>query len=120
MVQPPRSASRSVPPTTPDPTITPLKRVPAIFYRTKAGNEPVRDWLKSMDREDRRRIGEDVKVVEVRSDLPNNRIARVLFYIDRRQRMVLLHGFIKKSRATPAEDLELARANKRKHERGLP
>jgi phage-related protein len=113
--------------------------VPAIFYRTQAGNEPVRDWLKSMDREDRRRIGEDVKLVEygwpigmptcramgeglheVRTDLASNRVARVLFYIDKQQRMVLLHGFIKKSRTTPAEDLELARANKRKHERGLP
>ena len=56
---------------------------------------------------------------EVRTDIANNRIARVLFYIDKRQRMVLLHSFIKKSRSTPAEDLELARANKRKHERGL-
>jgi len=98
----------------------------------------MRDWLKSMDREDRHRIGEAIKLVEygwpigmptcrpmgeglheVRTDLANNRIARVLFYIDKRQRMVLLHSFIKKSRSTPAEDLELARANKRKHERGL-
>jgi phage-related protein len=139
MVRPRRPASRSAPPAISDPTITPLKRVPAIFYRTQAGNEPVRDWLKSMDREDRRRIGEDVKLVEygwpigmptcramgeglheVRTDLASNRVARVLFYIDKQQRMVLLHGFIKKSRTTPAEDLELARANKRKHERGLP
>jgi phage-related protein len=37
----------------------------------------------------------------------------------RRQRMVLLHGFVKKSRATPSADLDLARTNKRKHERGL-
>lgn len=44
----------------------------------------------------------------------------MLFYIDKRQRMVLLHAFIKKSRTTPAEDLELAKANKRKHERGVP
>jgi phage-related protein len=41
-----------------------LKRVPAIFYGTEAGNEPVRDWLKALDQEDRRRIGEDVKLVE--------------------------------------------------------
>ncbi len=34
--------------------------------------------------------------------------------------MVLLHGFIKKTQRTPAGDLSLARANKRKHERGLP
>jgi phage-related protein len=115
-----------------------MKRVPAIFFRTAAGHEPVREWLKAMDVEDRRRIGEDMKTVEygwpvgmpicramrdglheVRSRLSGNRIARVLFYIDKRQRMVVLHGFIKKSRETPATDLAFARANKRAHERTL-
>ena len=115
------------------------KRVPAIFYRTEAGGEPVRDWLKGLPLpEDRKRIGEDVKTVEfgwpigmpvcrplgdgiyeVRTGLTQNRIARVLFYIDKRGRMVLLHGFIKKTRKTPDEDLELARNNKSKHQRGL-
>lgn len=47
-------------------------------------------------------------------------VARVLFYIDKKERMVLLHGFIKKTQKTPAEDLRLARSNKSKHERGLP
>jgi phage-related protein len=31
-------------------------------------------------------------------------------------RMVLLQGFIKKTRKTPDEDLEIARKNKRQHE----
>jgi phage-related protein len=57
---------------------------------------------------------------EVRTDLPQNRIARVLFYIDKETRMVLLHGFEKKSRKTPEADLAIARKNKSKHERGLP
>jgi phage-related protein len=115
-----------------------MKRVPAIFFRTATGHEPVREWLKAMDAEDRRRIGEDIMTVEfgwpvgmptcramggglheVRTRLPGNRIARILFYIDRRERMVVLHGFIKKSRATPAADLALARANKQAHERSL-
>ena len=48
-----------------------------------------------------------------------NRIARVLFYIDKKGRMVLLHSFIKKSQKTPADDLELARNNKSNHQRGL-
>lgn len=114
-----------------------MKRVTAIFYRTEAGNEPVREWLKSMSAEDRRRIGEDIKTIEygwpigmptsramggglheVRSDLSGNRIARVFFFIDRGQGMVLLHGMVKKTRATPAADLNLARANKRRYERG--
>jgi len=49
----------------------------------------------------------------------HNRIARILFYIDGKHRMVLLHGFIKKTRQTPDGDLALARRNKEKHERGL-
>ena len=115
------------------------KRVPAIFFRTEAGGEPVRDWLKALpSAEDRKRIGEDIKTVEfgwpigmpvckplgqgiyeVRTSLVRNRIARVLFYIDKKSRMVLLHGFIKKTQRTPDEDLELARTNKSKHQRGL-
>jgi phage-related protein len=114
------------------------KRVPAIFYRTEGGGEPVRDWLRGFSPEDRKRIGEDIKTVEfgwpigmpvcrplgdgiyeVRTSLLQNRIARVLFYIDKKGRMVLLHGFIKKTRKTPDEDLDLARRNKNKHQRGL-
>ena len=114
------------------------KRVPAIFYRTEAGGEPVREWLKGLSEEDRKRIGEDIKTVEfgwpvgmpvcrplgngiyeVRTSLAQNRIARVLFYIDKRDRMVLLHGFIKKTQKTPVEDLELARSNRGKHRSGL-
>jgi phage-related protein len=114
------------------------KRVPAIFYRTEAGGEPVREWLKNLPPNDRKRIGEDVKTVEfgwplgmpvcrplsggiyeVRTNLSGSRISRVLFYIDRKSRMVLLHAFIKKSRKTPHEDLELARRNKAKHQKGM-
>lgn len=114
------------------------KRVPAIFYRTEAHGEPVREWLKGLSANDRKRIGEDIKTVEfgwplgmpickplsdgiceVRTTLTQNRIARVLFYIDKKSRMVLLHAFIKKTQKTPDEDLPLARSNKSKHQRGL-
>jgi len=99
----------------------------------------VREWLKRLSADDRKRIGEDIKTVEfgwpigmpvckrlsdgifdVRTNLNNNRIARVLFYIDKKSRMVLLHAFIKKTQKTPDEDLALARSNKGKHQRGLP
>lgn len=56
---------------------------------------------------------------EVRSELSQNRISRVLFYIDRESRMVLLHGFIKKTQKTPTGDLDLARRNKALHEAGI-
>ncbi len=88
--------------------------------------------------DDRKRIGEDIKTVEfgwpigmpvckslgdglyeVRTSLAQHRIARVLFYIDRKGRMVLLHGFVKKTPKTPDEDMELARSNRKKHQRGL-
>ena len=103
------------------------KKIRAAFYATASGNEPVRVWLKDLSAEDRKVLGEDIAAVEftwpvgmplvrplkqglweVRSTLSGNRIARILFcHSD--DRMVLLHGFIKKSRTTPDEDLALAR-----------
>ena len=75
------------------------KRLQAVFYRSDSGAEPVRDWLKSLDKDDRFRIGTDIKTVEygwpigmptckpmgnglfeVRTTL-GGRIARVLFCI---------------------------------------
>jgi phage-related protein len=116
----------------------PRQAVSAIFYCTEAGGEPVREWLKGLTQEDRKRIGVDIKTVEfgwpigmpvcrplgdgiyeVRTSMAQNRIARVLFYIDKKSRMVLLHGFIKKTQKTPDEDLELAKRNKSKHQLGL-
>jgi phage-related protein len=48
---------------------------------------------------------------EVRSNLPSNRIARVMFCF-RDGHLVALHGFIKKIQKTPADELELARKRK--------
>jgi len=103
-----------------------------VFYKTDSGNEPVREWLRDLPREERKIIGEDIKTVqfgwplgmplvkkmepnlwEVRSKL-RNRIARVLFTMHEGRLIVLLHGFIKKTEKTSAEDLNLAR--KRMHE----
>lgn len=96
------------------------------FFCSDAGTEPVRDWLKALEPTERRTIGEDIKTVqigwplgmplvrkleqglwEVRISL-NHKIARVLFTIVD-GRMVLLHGFIKKSQKTPSSDLDLAK-----------
>ena len=97
-----------------------------VFYRTEAGNEPVREWLKGLPREDRRVVGQDIKtaqygwplgmplirklepcVWEVRSHLTQG-VARVLFTVEENL-MVLLHGFVKKSQKTPLPDLKTAR-----------
>jgi phage-related protein len=104
-----------------------LKKITAFFYRTAEGREPVRDWLKDLPREDCRVVGWDIATVEygwpvgmpvcrpmggglweVRSTLPSRRIARVLFSITG-GRLVLLHGFIKKTQKTSVEDLSIAR-----------
>lgn len=101
-----------------------------VFFITDAGREPVREWLKSLDKADRKAIGEDIKLVqfrwplgmplvrkietdlwEVRSRLSGRRIARVFFTVDGSE-MALLHGFIKKSQKTPQKDLNLARNRK--------
>jgi phage-related protein len=44
---------------------------------------------------------------EVRTNLSSNRTARVLFFVAE-HRIGVLHAFIKKTRKTPKEDIELA------------
>lgn len=96
------------------------------FFKTDGGTEPVRMWLRELSATDRKSIGEDIKTVqfgwplgmplvrkldkdlwEIRIHL-DGRIARVLFTVSS-SKIVLLHGFIKKSQATPQPDLKLAK-----------
>ncbi len=112
-----------------------LKRLPAYFYRSNSGREPVREWLQGLERADRKIIGEDIKDIEfawpigmplvrslgqdlweARSILTGRKIARVIFCVDERH-MVLLHGFIKKTRKTPQKDIDLALKRKKGEER---
>jgi phage-related protein len=105
----------------------------AVFYRTASGNEPVREWLQSLTKQEKFRVGVDIWKVqsewpigmphvrplgnglhEVRSSLPDG-IARVLFVVIG-QDMVLLHGFVKKTRKTPPEALALAEKRRRDYE----
>lgn len=91
----------------------------------------MRDWLKSLGKEERLIIGQDVKTLqfgwpvgmplarklapdlwEVRSSL-GSRIARVIFTV-LDDRIVLLHGFVKKTRKTPPQDLSLAKRRLRR------
>jgi phage-related protein len=105
--------------------MTTTRKIPAIFFRQTSGDEPVRDWLLTLDKDDRQTIGEDIAYVqykwpigkprvdhlrgpiwEVRSKIVN-RIARVLFAVEDFE-MILLHGFIKKTQKTNPADIELA------------
>ncbi len=102
-----------------------MAKLQAVFFKAGSGREPVRDWLLSLKRDERRQIGTDIAYVqfkwpigkprvdhlrgsiwEVRTRL-ENRIARVLFAVAGGV-MVLLHGFIKKTEKTPGDDIELA------------
>ena len=109
-------------------------RLECRFYRTVAGSEPVRDWLRTLDPSVCTEIGADIQLVqwrwpigkplvdglgeglfEVRTSVGGN-IYRVLFSLDG-SAMVLLHGFMKKTKKTPKTDLELARTRKAEVER---
>jgi phage-related protein len=111
------------------------QRLDAVFFRSESGSEPVREWLKSLRKDERKAIGEDIAYVqfkrpigkprvdhlrgavwEVRTSL-SNRIARTLFAVEGRQ-MVLLHGFMKKTQRTPNEDIKLAEKRFKEWQRG--
>lgn len=114
----------------------PLRKIVAEFYQTENRNEPVREWLKTLGRDDRQAIGKDIRTAEygwplgmpicdalgdglweVRTTL-RGRIARVFFCMEG-ARMVLLHGIIKKGRTAPKVDLDTARDRKRNLEARL-
>ncbi|MBK5930538.1 type II toxin-antitoxin system RelE/ParE family toxin [Halochromatium salexigens] len=104
------------------------KRVQVVFYKTGSGREPVREWLKQLEQEDRKRVGADLQTLEygwpigmpvcrpisshkglweVRSNLTSGKIARVLFCLSG-GRLVLLHAYIKKTQKSPEKDLSVA------------
>ncbi len=103
----------------------PKKILDVLFYCESNGNEPVRKWLRSLDKEVRSIIGKDICTIqegwplgmplvdnlgsglwEVRSTIPRG-IARVIFVM-RESQMILLHGIIKKTQKTPSQDKEIA------------
>ena len=109
----------------------------ALFYRLGSGKEPVREWLRELEKPDRIAIGKDIRTVqlgwpigmptcgflreeihEVRTNLAGNRTARVLFFIEKGV-MHLLHSFIKKDQKTPDEDIRLAIKRKKEIQKQL-
>jgi len=103
-----------------------MKKITALFFENENGKKPVQEWLYSLDKDDRKKIGEDIKTVEygfpigmpvcrkledklyeVRSNISDGRIARVIFAVMSGY-MILLNGFIKKSQKTPKSEIDLA------------
>jgi phage-related protein len=98
----------------------------AVFFRSNSGREPVRDWLASLPVADKRKMGRDMRRLqlqwpigmplvrkiepglwEMRSTLSSGK-ARLLFTVDRGL-LVALHGFTKRSAKIPATELQIAR-----------
>lgn len=108
------------------------KKISVFFFQSETGKMPVREWLLGLSTEDKKIIGEDIKTAElgwpvgmpvarplgdklfeVRSVIKNGDQARIIFTIYK-SLMILLHGFIKKSKKTPKRDLELAKNRMKK------
>jgi phage-related protein len=111
-----------------------LKKFPAAFYQSPNGFEPVRGWLQTFGKRDKVVLGLDIATVEygwpigmplcrslgeglweIRSSLPSKREARIIFCVVD-ERIVLLHGFVKKTQKTPLQDLKLAKGRKKEIE----
>lgn len=102
------------------------KTLPARFFSTALGSEPVRDFLMELSVEDRRTVGVQIAkiefgwpvgmpvcrllrdgVYEVRVNISSGRIVRVLFTPFGGE-AILFHAFVKKAQKTPSRDIDLA------------
>jgi phage-related protein len=97
-----------------------------VFFKTAAGNQPVRDFfLNDRSEQDRKEIGADIAVVqrgfplglplvkkvndnlwEIRSQIPDG-ICRTFFTVHKNT-IILLHSFVKKTQKTPKKELDIA------------
>lgn len=110
-------------------------RLSMRFYATARGREPVREWLADLDQSTLRAVSEDLRTVqigwplgmplvrklepdlwEIRSSVPAG-IVRVLFTIVGAE-LLLVHAFVKKSKAMPKDTLALARKRMKESQRG--
>jgi phage-related protein len=103
----------------------PDKSLKAVFFETAAGNQPVREFILGLTKEDRKEVGADIRAVQkgfpmgfplVRKEKPNlweirsaikDGICRIFFTIFG-DKMILLHGFVKKTQKTPPGELSIA------------
>lgn len=87
-----------------------MKMITVSFYKSDSDHEPVREWLLDLTKDEMRVIGEDIKTVEygwplgmptckplgsglyeVRSSLPSQKIAGVLFCIEDGKMILPMH-----------------------------
>lgn len=97
------------------------------FYRDMTGKEPTKDFLDSLSESARAKVVKSIEMLveygvllkepytrQIRGKIRELRIKdnqgaiRVLYFTYTGKRFILLHGFIKKTEKTPAQDIELA------------
>ena len=101
-------------------------KMPVVFFRTPAGSEVVRNWLRGLDEGDRNAIGQDLMRVQYRwpVGMPLCRamgdglfevrakwregIGRAFYCTVVGQRIVIVHAIIKKTEKTPQRELKIA------------
>ena len=96
-----------------------------VFFETESGNQPARDFIKGLAKDDKKAVGADIRVVqnsfpiglplvrklkhglwEIRSDVKDG-ISRVFFtFIN--EEIILLHGIVKKTQKTPLREIAVA------------
>lgn len=99
-----------------------------VFYATAKGREPVREFLDSLDKKMRAKMLSVISILqdngyelrepyskhisegifELRAKVGSD-ISRVMYFFYAEGRIVLTHGFIKKTRKTPPKELEKAK-----------
>lgn len=98
------------------------------FYVTEAGQEVIAEFLQSLPPKDMAKVFRDIDLLaeyapnlhepytkhiegpiwELRSKFPSN-IYRIFYFIWHGNKLVLLHGFTKKTQKTPPSEIELAK-----------
>ena len=96
-----------------------------IFFESENGNQPAREFIKGLIKEDKKVVGADIRVVqtsfpiglplvrkikpglwEIRSDIKDG-ISRVFFTFVNEE-IILLHGLVKKTQKTPQKEIDVA------------
>ncbi|HVA26332.1 MAG TPA: type II toxin-antitoxin system RelE/ParE family toxin [Chloroflexota bacterium] len=98
-----------------------------VFYSEASGSEPVRDFLRSLDRQTQARFDWSIEQLRIRNTQAgeplvrhleggiwelrresNTNIFRLLYCFLSGRRIVFLHGFQKKTQKTPRRETDLA------------
>ncbi|MGE0501334.1 MAG: type II toxin-antitoxin system RelE/ParE family toxin [Rhizobiaceae bacterium] len=101
-----------------------------VFFATGAGNEPVLEWLRGLGKQEKAKIGADLRTVqfgfpigmplcrslgdglfELRTSLPSRKEARLIFF-QHGEDLIVVAGFIKKTMKTPGTEIEKAKVRR--------